>query len=254
MCCGPVLKSASFEYAKYQQVFGGHFAYGSLGKNGFAQTSFLPLKLNLTPFQYKCKIQWAIPKFLAITLTKIDYIFNLLQVNQNWMSMSIAQSKIKTYSFMQEDVLIKVANWNIFHSCRIAHPPKIVGRCDSQPFPQSKWSNCLLHLLSLNDAIFKGYFSGHFGIFFTLWWSSARCWRAFGVRTSWSVERITELNLVVVMAKIKVVMAMLALKPDVLRLVLLQPVVIAEEVGWVGHPQPIHIVLCLPPQWNQIQI
>ena len=51
------------------------------------------------------------------------------------------------------------------------------------------------------------------------------------MRTSWSVERITELNLVVVLAKIKVVMAMLALKPDVLRLVLLQPVVIAEEVG-----------------------
>ena len=37
-------------------------------------------------------------------------------------------------------------------------------------------------------------------------------------------------------------------EPDVLGLVLLEPVVVAEEVGRVRHPQSIHIVLRLPPQ------
>ena len=37
-------------------------------------------------------------------------------------------------------------------------------------------------------------------------------------------------------------------EPDVLWLVLLQPVVVFEEVGGVWHPQPVHIVLRLPPQ------
>ena len=42
-------------------------------------------------------------------------------------------------------------------------------------------------------------------------------------------------------------------EPDVLGLVLLEPVVVAEEVGRVRHPQSIHIVLRLPPQ-IQMQI
>ena len=42
-------------------------------------------------------------------------------------------------------------------------------------------------------------------------------------------------------------------EPDVLWLVLLEPVVVAEEEGRVRHPQSIHIVLRLPPQ-IQMQI